>query len=122
MAQPQYPHGRGGAGNMGKERKASAGAEDLVTPTLKTELYTTGRGGTGNMAKNDFGPEARTAQDVEPPAALQRDHEGETVHYGRGGAANVTKVTGKPESAEQDAEKATEKPKGFLERIGLKKN
>ncbi|KAK8256038.1 hypothetical protein IWZ00DRAFT_498591 [Phyllosticta capitalensis] len=67
--------------------------EDLVTPTIKSQLYTTGRGGSGNMAKNDPNhPEiARAAQDVEAPAH-HLEPEG-NFHYGRGGAANVTKVT-----------------------------
>lgn len=103
---------------MGKERTASGGTADLATPTLKSDLYTTGRGGQGNMAKNDYGSEARAAQDVEAPKGLQREEvKGEPVHYGRGGAANVTK---KGEGAE--GEKAKEKEKGFLEKMGLKKN
>jgi hypothetical protein len=61
-------------------------AEDLVTPTLKSNTYTTGRGGTGNMAQNDPSrPEiARAAQDVDAPIPA-----GTATHYGRGGAANI---------------------------------
>jgi hypothetical protein len=39
--------------------------EDLKTPTLKSDVYTTGRGGSGNMAKNTDPLETRRAQDVE---------------------------------------------------------
>ncbi|KAF2090830.1 hypothetical protein K490DRAFT_62157 [Saccharata proteae CBS 121410] len=84
-------HGRGGAGNIGKvDRRESYGAEELVTPTIKSNLYTTGRGGSGNMAKNDpLKPEvARAAQDVQPVQA--REPEG-NFHIGRGGAANIVK-------------------------------
>jgi len=86
-------HGRGGAGNIGKERRESlTGPEDLVTPTIKSEHYTTGRGGTGNIAKNDpLHPEiARASQDVRSP--VFREPEG-SFHYGRGGAANVAKLS-----------------------------
>jgi Protein of unknown function (DUF3602). len=42
---------------------------DLVTPTIKQEVYTTGRGGQGNMVHNDPDrPEiARERQDVDSP-------------------------------------------------------
>lgn len=40
--------------------------DDLATPTLKNDFYTTGRGGTGNMAKNTDAEDARRAQDVVP--------------------------------------------------------
>lgn len=79
-------------GNIGKEDPtAQITPNDLVTPTLKSEHYTTGRGGSGNMAKNDPSrPEvARAAQDVEAPA--HREPEGRH-HYGRGGAANIAKT------------------------------
>ncbi|KAK7534392.1 hypothetical protein IWX49DRAFT_302346 [Phyllosticta citricarpa] len=89
-------HGRGGAGNIaqGDRRSSMSKPEDLVTPTIKSQLYTTGRGGSGNMAKNDPAhPEiARAAQDVEAPAHAHREPEG-NFHFGRGGAANVTKLT-----------------------------
>lgn len=60
--------------------------EDLVTPTLKSDTYTTGRGGTGNMARNDpANPEiARLAQDVDAPAHIET----QPKHGGRGGAGN----------------------------------
>jgi hypothetical protein len=110
---------------MGKERTTSGGAEDLVTPTLKSDKYTTGRGGQGNIAKNDYGEEARAAQDVDAPASLQRDHEGESFHYGRGGAANVTKKGEERRSGEEKHNgkegEIAEKAKGLLEKIGLKK-
>lgn len=78
---------------MGKEdATAHTTPEDLVTPTLKSDHYTTGRGGSGNMAKNDPNrPEiARAAQDIEAPA--HREPEG-PKHYGRGGAANIAKLS-----------------------------
>jgi len=60
--------------------------DDLGTPSLKGQTYTTGRGGTGNMARNDDPEEARRAQDLDVPTT--RLVEG-PVHTGRGGAANV---------------------------------
>ncbi|KAF1996140.1 hypothetical protein P154DRAFT_525848 [Amniculicola lignicola CBS 123094] len=84
-------HGRGGAGNIGKDDPNDhVQPNDLVTPTLKSDHYTTGRGGTGNMAKNDPNhPElARAAQDVDTP--VHRD-ENAPRFYGRGGAANFAK-------------------------------
>jgi hypothetical protein len=39
-------------------------AEDLETPRIKSDMYTTGRGGSGNMAKFTDAKEARRAQDV----------------------------------------------------------
>lgn len=75
--------------------------EDLVTPTLKSNTYTTGRGGTGNMARND--PErpdlARAAQDVE--SAPQAETVG-PKHYGRGGAANI--IADKPSTQRESVE------------------
>jgi hypothetical protein len=123
MANPQYTSGRGGAGNFKKERTTSGGAEELVTPTIKSELYTTGRGGQGNMAKNDFGTTARTAQDVETPATIpQSTGDNENYHYGRGGAANITKRS-EGEDHDKKSEATTgEKAKGLLEKLGLKKN
>lgn len=67
------------------ERRPSGTAQDLVTPTLKQDVYTTGRGGTGNMAKLESVDNARKAQDVDAP--IQREPE-TAFHYGRGGAAN----------------------------------
>ena len=110
---------------MKKERTESGGAADLVTPTLKSDLYTTGRGGQGNMAKNDYGQEARAAQDVDTPAAHSRNTDGEIYHYGRGGAANITKKGESQDSAahaNNEGESTGEKAKGLLEKIGLKKN
>ena len=75
-------HGRGGAGNIGPtifdDDKAN-----LITPTIKSDTYTTGRGGSGNMKKNDLDhpEEARRSQDVNP--AIQQDSKGPT-HTGRG--------------------------------------
>ncbi|KAI9832408.1 MAG: hypothetical protein M1819_004397 [Sarea resinae] len=75
---------------MGEDHRDSSYLEDLSTPTIKSDMYTTGRGGSGNMAKND--PEnpriARESQDVE--GVPMRDSTGD-VHFGRGGAANVIK-------------------------------
>ncbi|KAL1624963.1 hypothetical protein SLS54_003688 [Diplodia seriata] len=96
-------------GNMAKttRRESSSNPRDLVTPTIKSALYTTGRGGTGNMARNDpQHPEiARAAQDVEAPPSAVRDHEG-PKHFGRGGAANVT--TEKSASPEGERERLVE--------------
>ncbi|KAF2033801.1 hypothetical protein EK21DRAFT_108590 [Setomelanomma holmii] len=92
-------HGRGGAGNLAKSDPTTGqpAAEDLVTPTLKLNTYTTGRGGTGNMAANDpQRPEvARAAQDVDAPNVQSKP-----VHYGRGGAANVIEKDEKRKSGE----------------------
>jgi hypothetical protein len=80
-------------GNIGKEDTSrEVTPADLVTPTLKGEHYTTGRGGTGNMARNlpEFPELARASQDVEAPS--HREPTG-AHHYGRGGAANIAKVT-----------------------------
>ncbi|KAF1984645.1 hypothetical protein K402DRAFT_395660 [Aulographum hederae CBS 113979] len=86
-------YGRGGAGNISKEHRPTDDdpTNSLATPTIKSDLYTTGRGGSGNMAKNDpQHPEiARASQDVE--GVVPQEPEG-AIHYGRGGAANVTHV------------------------------
>ena len=94
-------HGRGGAGiylflcprksfvsyspKTGNIKRSSETPlpEDLTTPTIKSENYTTGRGGAGNIAKNDpANPElARERQDVEAP--VRRVSYGQS-HYGRG--------------------------------------
>lgn len=69
-------------GNITRQHSAPT-PKDLVTPTIKQEVYTTGRGGSGNMMHND--PErpqlARELQDVESPPlrAQQIPH-----HTGRG--------------------------------------
>ncbi|KAJ5820448.1 hypothetical protein N7474_006039 [Penicillium riverlandense] len=87
MSGRNVSHGRGGAGNISRQQSATT-PRDLVTPTIKQEVYTTGRGGSGNMVHNDPGrPEiARESQDVESPPlrAEQIPH-----HTGRGGAANA---------------------------------
>jgi hypothetical protein len=115
---------------MKKDRRASAGPEDLATPTIKAEKYTTGRGGTGNMARNDPShPEvARASQDVLPPA--HREPEA-SFHIGRGGAANIAKPSpGEKEAAKQtkqrrekEAEEAVlvQRGKEVLETAGVKK-
>ncbi|KAL8928227.1 MAG: hypothetical protein Q9208_001937 [Pyrenodesmia sp. 3 TL-2023] len=87
---PKASHGRGGVGNIGPTVNSSAAKANLVTPTIKTSIYTTGRGGSGNMKKNDpKHPElARRAQDVALPPVRSRGSD-ERGHTGRGGAANV---------------------------------
>jgi hypothetical protein len=68
--------------SMSRQQSATT-PSDLVTPTIKQEVYTTGRGGTGNMVQNDpKRPEiARERQDVDSPPlrAEQYPH-----HTGRG--------------------------------------
>ncbi|KAF1838688.1 hypothetical protein BDW02DRAFT_488568 [Decorospora gaudefroyi] len=122
-------HGRGGAGNIAKDDPTNyPKAEDLVTPTLKSNTYTTGRGGTGNMARND--PEhpelARAAQDVE--SGPQTEPQG-PKHYGRGGAANVIdegqSAQHKPKEAHHEDNGAAgkglfAKGKDFLDKLGKK--
>jgi hypothetical protein len=119
------------SGNMSKEHRPSGGVTDLITPQLKQDTYTTGRGGTGNMAKNDPNhPElARAAQDVAAP--VHREHDS-AVHYGRGGAANITKPTEEEarqaqstserssgEHHDSDAKRLADKGKDLLGKIGL---
>ncbi|CAG8079339.1 unnamed protein product [Penicillium salamii] len=91
-------YGRGGAGNITRQQSAPS-PKDLVTPTIKQEVYTTGRGGSGNMVQNNLDrPEiARESQDVESPPlrAQQIPH-----HTGRGGVANAYIPT--PEEEEQE--------------------
>ncbi len=70
------------AGNI-YSSQARTTPQDLVTPTIKQDVYTTGRGGSGNMVHND--PEhpelARESQDVEaPPVRIQEG----AHHTGRG--------------------------------------
>ncbi|EUC44687.1 hypothetical protein COCMIDRAFT_6024 [Bipolaris oryzae ATCC 44560] len=121
-------HGRGGAGNIAKDDPTNyPKPEDLVTPTLKGDTYTTGRGGTGNMARND--PErpeiARAAQDVE--GSPQPETAG-PKHYGRGGAANVisndASAPGKSDEAKHDDNGAAKgllgKGKDLLHKLGKK--
>ncbi|PYI20895.1 hypothetical protein BO86DRAFT_72227 [Aspergillus japonicus CBS 114.51] len=82
-------HGRGGAGNIfsgtGESRTTP---KDLVTPTIKQDVFTTGRGGSGNMMQNDpQHPElARELQDVETPPLRMEEA---PHHTGRGGVANA---------------------------------
>lgn len=126
-------YGRGGAGNIGREDPtAHTTPKDLVTPTLKSEHYTTGRGGSGNMAKNDPNhPEiARAAQDVEAPAHREPDG---PHHYGRGGAANIAKLSEeeKRAAAQENGQRKSEegaagkglvdKGKVLLQKLGGKK-
>ncbi|KAL2821787.1 hypothetical protein BDW59DRAFT_150037 [Aspergillus cavernicola] len=88
MAGAPVSHGRGGAGNIYSPKAQTTTPQDLVTPTIKQEVYTTGRGGSGNMMHNDPDhPElARESQDVEaPPMRVQEA----AHHVGRGGAANA---------------------------------
>ncbi|KAI4123566.1 MAG: hypothetical protein LQ341_007182, partial [Variospora aurantia] len=89
---PKASHGRGGVGNIGTTVNDSAKPAALITPTLKSPIYTTGRGGSGNMKRNDPGhPEvARRSQDViVPPPAKRRMSGAGGGHIGRGGVANV---------------------------------
>ncbi|KAL4929209.1 DUF3602 domain-containing protein [Aspergillus undulatus] len=80
-------HGRGGAGNIYSSSTRTT-PQDLVTPTIKQDVFTTGRGGAGNMLHNDPDhPElAREMQDVEAPPMRHQEHA--PHHTGRGGAAN----------------------------------
>ncbi|KAL4866091.1 hypothetical protein BDV12DRAFT_199529 [Aspergillus spectabilis] len=82
-------HGRGGAGNIYSSETKQTTPQDLVTPTIKQDVYTTGRGGAGNMLHNDPDrPElARESQDVEAPPMRVQD--AQPHHTGRGGAANL---------------------------------
>ncbi|KAL1963521.1 hypothetical protein VTN77DRAFT_8102 [Rasamsonia byssochlamydoides] len=87
MTGRQVSHGRGGAGNM-YSRDSPTTPKDLVTPTIKQDIFTTGRGGSGNMMHND--PEhpelARESQDVEEPPMRSEDN---VSFAGRGGVANA---------------------------------
>ncbi|GAM43306.1 hypothetical protein TCE0_047r18013 [Talaromyces pinophilus] len=94
-------HGRGGAGNIHTNGKATTAA-DLVTPTIKQDFFTTGRGGTGNMMYNDKDrPElARGSQDVEKPPKRSE----ESVQFtGRGGVANAVIPTVEEQKAKHTA-------------------
>jgi hypothetical protein len=71
------------AGNIGQSTGRIATPDDLKTPTIKQDFYTTGRGGSGNMMHNDRDhPElARGSQDVETPPSRSD----EKIHFmGRG--------------------------------------
>ncbi|KZM23068.1 uncharacterized protein EKO05_0008200 [Ascochyta rabiei] len=99
-------HGRGGAGNIAPDvNTAYTKPEDLVTPTIKSNTYTTGRGGQGNMAKNDNPDNARLAQDVNGPVQISEPKG--AVHYGRGGAANIItdkeRMSGEAKRSDSDA-------------------
>lgn len=100
----QISYGRGGAGNMytprttNKPDPSTPRPEDLVTPTLKADIYTTGRGGTGNMVTNDDPEIARVSQDVDAPPPVTRGSADEGVFLtGRGGAANIHRVNSRGE-------------------------
>lgn len=47
------------------------GSAELVTPTLKADIYTTGRGGSGNMVPNEDPESARVRQDVGVPVPVR---------------------------------------------------
>lgn len=76
---------------MSRQQSATT-PSDLVTPTIKQDVYTTGRGGTGNMVHNDPDrPEiARERQDVDSPPlrAEQLPH-----HTGRGMKLQIGRIT-----------------------------
>ncbi|EAU35342.1 conserved hypothetical protein [Aspergillus terreus NIH2624] len=99
-------HGRGGAGNIySTPESQTTTPRDLVTPTIKQEVFTTGRGGSGNMMHND--PEhpelARESQDVEtPPLRVEEAPH----HIGRGGAANTYTPTPEEEKMIREQEEA----------------
>ncbi|KAF2454965.1 hypothetical protein BDY21DRAFT_352031 [Lineolata rhizophorae] len=107
-------HGRGGAGNIGRTSSDGINREELITPTIKSDIYTTGRGGSGNMAKNDpMHPEiARAAQDVsgEPPREPETNY-----HFGRGGAANVVR-SGSGDRERRGSSHSGEHHKGIVEK------
>jgi len=131
-----FSHGRGGAGNIAKERRPSQGPSDLKkTPTIKASKYTTGRGGTGNMAIYDKArPEvARASQDVEGPLPTKPES---LYHVGRGGAGNSKIPTeqdlikGKEHNQRRSVDverqlgeesRFKEKGRDLLEKVGLKK-
>ncbi|KAL4741075.1 hypothetical protein BDV11DRAFT_203856 [Aspergillus similis] len=98
-------HGRGGAGNIFSSEAPKTTPQDLVTPTIKQEVFTTGRGGSGNMMHNDPDrPElARESQDVEaPPIRVQEAPH----HTGRGGVANqyIPSAEGERKAREEEEE------------------
>ncbi|KAI9369306.1 hypothetical protein BJX61DRAFT_536527 [Aspergillus egyptiacus] len=97
-------HGRGGAGNIYASHGHTPTPQDLVTPTIKQEVYTTGRGGSGNMMHNDPNhPElARESQDVVAPPMRTPDLA--PHHTGRGGAANAYIPTEEEEKKAREEE------------------
>ncbi|KAF2657297.1 hypothetical protein K491DRAFT_595202 [Lophiostoma macrostomum CBS 122681] len=108
-------YGRGGAGNFGRDDPTKhTNPNDLVTPTLKSDQYTTGRGGSGNIVKNDPNhPEiARASQDVVAPA--HREDHG-PHHYGRGGAGNLD-----PEAVQRQGQGQGQAEHGAGTRAGQK--
>jgi hypothetical protein len=79
-----------GAGNIFSSESHTT-PRDLVTPTIKQDVYTTGRGGQGNMVVNDpQHPEiARESQDVEaPPLRVEEAPH----HTGRGMFVDTRKM------------------------------
>jgi len=109
-------HGRGGAGNIAPDvNTAYTKPEDLVTPTIKSEKYTTGRGGQGNITKNDNPDNARLAQDVDGPAKIS-DPKG-AVHYGRGGAANIVTEKERNSGEAQRSESGASGEQGLLSKV-----
>lgn len=96
--------------------ETSPNPSELQTPTIKSDLYTTGRGGSGNIAANDKSnpSRARAAQDVEPPAHLDREPEGH-FHWGRGGEGNLMHVkrgASKERAERKDGKLDTSMPDG----------
>ncbi|KAJ6164982.1 hypothetical protein N7470_003654 [Penicillium chermesinum] len=123
MSGRNVSYGRGGAGNIARQTSSPA-PSDLVTPTIKQEIYTTGRGGSGNMVQNDpKHPEiARESQDVESPPlrAQQMPTTPDESMRGRvadamfcpGGAANFLAP-----DEEQKAEHAIQREEAELMRV-----
>lgn len=74
------------AGNMSTTpAPAPPTTNELATPTLKADVFTTGRGGTGNMVSNDDPELARVRQDVDvPPPVARGVGDGGKVLLGRG--------------------------------------
>jgi len=70
------------------------------------------------MAKMDNVDNARKAQDVEAP--VHRDPEN-AFHYGRGGAANVGKLSEEERrrAQEENSKRLAKKGKDLLDKIGL---
>ena len=84
-------------GNMGSSSTENA-PQDLYTPTIKQDIYTTGRGGNGNMARYD--PEhpeyARESQDLNTPQTPRSATESE-FHYGRGEPPSSNSLSSVPD-------------------------
>ena len=80
------------AGNLyDTKHPSSPTPEDLITPTIKQDVYSTGRGGSGNMRHFDKNhPEiARTSQDVEEPPKRSDEH----VQFAGRGICQCQEVT-----------------------------